>query len=88
MLAIFREHSYLELKRPSSTLFAFMWILLERLYDVRTALRQTVVSTLWNEWDDHESEEAKDMQHLCLRDSFWMRINFTFLTFENLMAHQ
>ena len=83
VLAIFREHSHLELKRPSSTRFAFMWILLERLYDVRTALRQTVVSTLWNEWDDHESEEAKAMQRLCLRDSFWMRVNLNLLTFEN-----
>lgn len=33
VLAIFREHSQLELKRPASTRFAYMWLLLERLYD-------------------------------------------------------
>ena len=76
VLAMFREHSSLELKKPSSTRFAYMWILLERLYEVRSALRQTVVSTLWNEWDDHESEEAKSMQRLCLNENFWIKVKF------------
>ena len=76
VLAIYRAHSHLEMKKPSSTRFAYMWILLERLYEVKSALRQTVVSTLWNEWDDHESEEAKAMQRLCLQESFWMRVKF------------
>ena len=49
VLAMFREHSSVELKTPSSTRFAYMWILLERLYEVRSALRQTVVSTLRKE---------------------------------------
>ena len=33
VLAMFREHSFLELKKPSSTRFAYMWNLLERLYE-------------------------------------------------------
>ena len=75
VLAIYRAHSPLELKKPSSTRFACMWILLERLHEVKTPLRQTVVSTLWNEWDGHELEEAKAMQRLCLQENFWMRVN-------------
>ena len=74
VLAIFREHSSLELKKPSSTRFAYMWILLERLHVVKLALCQTVVSTLWNEWDDHDLEEAKAMQRLCLRENFWIKV--------------
>ena len=51
-----------------------MWLLLERLYDVRASLRQTVVSTLWNEWDEHDSDKAKAMQGLCLNESFWQKV--------------
>ena len=76
VLAMFREHSSLELKKPSSTQFVYMWILLECLYEVRLALRQTVVSTLWNEWEDHKSEEAKAMQRLCLNENFWLKVKF------------
>ena len=75
MLAMFREHSSLELKKPSSTRFAYMWLLLERLYEVKTPLRQTVVSILWNEWNDSNSEEAKAMQRMCLNENFMIKVN-------------
>ena len=71
---MFSEHSTLELKKPASTRFAVMWLLLERLYDVKSAIRQTVVSTMWNEWDDKDSEEAKAMQRFCLREGFWTKV--------------
>ena len=74
VLAMFREHSSLDLKKPSSTRFAYMWIMLERLYEVRTFLRQTVVSTAWGEWDEHDTEEAKAMQRRCLHEGFWSRV--------------
>ena len=74
LLAIYREHSSLELKKPSSTRFAYMWLLLERLYEVKTPLRQTVVSTLCNEWNDSDTEEAKAMQRLCLNENFWFKV--------------
>ena len=74
VLSMFREHSKLELKKPSSTRFAYVWLLLERLYDVKSALRQTVVSTMWNEWDESGSKEAKDMHRQCLFEDFWTRV--------------
>ena len=74
VLSMFREHSKLELKKPSSTRFAYIWILLERLYDVRSSLRQTVVSTMWNVWDESDTQEAKDMQRKCLKEEFWMQV--------------
>ena len=74
VLAMFREHSKLELKKPSSTRFAYMWLVLERLYEVKSALRQTVVSSLWNDWEEHDTEEAKAMQRFCLREGFWTRV--------------
>ena len=39
VLAMFCEHSKLDLKKQSATRFAYMWLILERLYDVRPALR-------------------------------------------------
>ena len=74
VFSMFREHSKLELKKPSSTRFAYMWLLLERLYDVKSALRQTVVSTMWNKWEESGSEEAKGMQRQCLFEEFWTRV--------------
>lgn len=73
-LAMFREHSKLELKKPSSTRFAYLWLLMERLYDVKMALRQTMVSTMWNEWEESSSDSAKDMQRLCFNEAFWERV--------------
>lgn len=70
VLGMFPEHSKKEIIRPAGTRFASMWILLERLYDVKSSLRQTVVSTMWNEWDESGTEEAKDMQRKCLEE-FW-----------------
>ena len=74
VLAMFREHSSLELKKPSSTRFAYMWLLMERLYEVKSVLRQMVVSTLWNDWEEHEDEDARAMQRLCLREEFWQSV--------------
>lgn len=82
VLSIFREHSKLELKNPSSTRFAYMWILLERLYNVKSTLRQTVVSTMW---DESGSEEAKDMQRQCLNEEFWVRVRTLVMPFYRVL---
>ena len=74
VLEMFRTHSPLELRKPSSTRFAYIWLPLERIYEVRSALRQTVVSTLWNEWDDHDTDDARAMQRLCLQEAFWRQV--------------
>ena len=74
VLGMFRAHSSLELKKPSSTRFAYMWTLLERLYDVKRALRQCVVSTMWNEWDESSTAEAREMQRKCLNEDFWVSV--------------
>ena len=50
VLAIYREHSKLELKRPANTRFAYMWVLLERLYDVHPSLQMTVVCPEFVAW--------------------------------------
>eukprot|EP00250_Pteridium_aquilinum_P005397 c15496_g1_i2 orf=1-384(-) len=72
VLAIYRTYSDLELKKPSATRFAAMWLLLERLYDVRNKLKQTVVSDEFKEWFEREpansQEDAKAVQRLCLRE--------------------
>ncbi|KAH7287026.1 hypothetical protein KP509_32G033800 [Ceratopteris richardii] len=71
VLSMFREHSKLEIKKPATTRFAYMWIVLSRLLEVRIPLRQTVVSPLWNDWDESSLEESKSMQRLCLDEEFW-----------------
>ena len=51
-----------------------MGLLLERLYECRSALRQTIVSPEWQEWDDDSSVEATRIRKVCLRESFWTSI--------------
>ncbi|MCO5591037.1 hypothetical protein L7F22_045013 [Adiantum nelumboides] len=72
VLAIFRTYSDLELKKPSATRFAAMWLLLERLYDVQNKLQKTVVSDEFKEWLEGETttsqQEAKAIQRLCLKE--------------------
>ncbi|KAH7306949.1 hypothetical protein KP509_22G039300, partial [Ceratopteris richardii] len=60
-----------EIKKPATTRFAYMWIVLSRLFEVKVPLRQMVVSTFWSEWDESSSEESKSIQRLCLDESFW-----------------
>ncbi|KAH7288020.1 hypothetical protein KP509_31G007900 [Ceratopteris richardii] len=68
---MFREHSKLEIKKPATTRFAYMWIVLSCLLEIRIPLRQTVVSPPWNDWDESSLEESKSMQRLCLDEEFW-----------------
>ncbi|KAH6557929.1 hypothetical protein KP509_1Z085900 [Ceratopteris richardii] len=61
VLAMFREHSKLEIKKRATTV----------LHTFKVPLRQTVVSTFWSEWDESSLEESKSIQRLCLDESFW-----------------
>ncbi|KAH7433787.1 hypothetical protein KP509_07G086400 [Ceratopteris richardii] len=70
VLAMFREHSKLEIKNLTTTCFAYMWIVFSRLHEVKVPLRQTAVSAIWNDWDESSMEESKSMQRLCLDESF------------------
>ncbi|KAH7428106.1 hypothetical protein KP509_10G076100 [Ceratopteris richardii] len=74
VLSMFREHSKLEIKKPATTRFAYMWIVLSLLLEVKIPLRQTVVSPLWNDWDESSLEESKSMQRLCLDEEFWENV--------------
>ncbi|MCO5574047.1 hypothetical protein L7F22_027825 [Adiantum nelumboides] len=85
LLAIFRTYSDLELKKPSATRFAAMWLLLERLYDVQNKLQKTVVSDEFKEWLEGETttsqQEAKAIQRLCLKEAFWQEVKALLLQF-------
>ena len=78
VLAFFRSHSTLELKRPASTRFAYVWLLLERLYDVHPSLQMTLVCPEFIAWLQEETgpgvDEARSIQRLCMRESFWKEV--------------
>ncbi|KAI5054836.1 hypothetical protein GOP47_0029981, partial [Adiantum capillus-veneris] len=78
VLAIYRTYSGLELKKPSATRFAAMWLLLERLYDVQTNLQKTMVSDEFKAWIEEETQssqqDAKAIQRLCLKEEFWQEV--------------
>ncbi|KAI5081758.1 hypothetical protein GOP47_0001501 [Adiantum capillus-veneris] len=78
VLAIYRTYFGLELKKPSPTRFAAMWLLLERLYDVQTNLQKTMVSDEFKAWIEEETQssqqDAKAIQWLCLKEEFWQEV--------------
>ncbi|MCO5606082.1 hypothetical protein L7F22_060269 [Adiantum nelumboides] len=78
VLAIFRTYSDLELKKPSATRFAAMWLLLERIHDVQIKLQKTVVSDEFKEWLEGETttsqQEVKAIQRLCSKEEFWQEV--------------
>ncbi|MCO5607775.1 hypothetical protein L7F22_061976 [Adiantum nelumboides] len=45
-----------------------------RLYDVKLALRQTVVSTMWTEWEESSLDSSKEMQRIIFNEEFWERV--------------
>ena len=47
-----REQNKIEIVKFSLSTFACMCITLERLYDVKSTLCQTIVSTMWNGRDE------------------------------------
>ncbi|KAH6556958.1 hypothetical protein KP509_1Z146100 [Ceratopteris richardii] len=71
VLAMFREHGKLEIKKLATTSFAYMSVFLSRLREGKVPLIQTVVSPFWSEWNESSLEESKSMQRPCLDESFW-----------------
>ncbi|KAH7290338.1 hypothetical protein KP509_30G043200 [Ceratopteris richardii] len=41
---------------------------------IKKAIEETVVSPLWNDWDESSLEESKSMQRLCLDEEFWENV--------------
>ena len=76
VLACYRNiEGALELKKPSSTRFAYMWVLMERLHRCKDFIRLTIFSVWWNnEWEERDTDEVKDMQRLCCDNNFWSGI--------------
>ncbi|KAH7388481.1 hypothetical protein KP509_16G077800 [Ceratopteris richardii] len=78
VLAIYRTYSDLELLKSSSTRFAYIWIVLERLVDVQNKIQKTMVSDEFKEWLEAENceskQEAKTIQRLTLKEEFWAAI--------------
>jgi hypothetical protein len=59
-LAVFRNHSDLELLKPAETRFATSFILLQRLLDTKQALEETVVDREWKAWVDGSAPALRE----------------------------
>ena len=73
-LAIFRSHSTLDMVRPSKTRFAYIYLVLQRLYKLRDPLLQTVVDPKWREMHHSQEERTKYLQRRILDDTFWQEV--------------
>lgn len=57
---------------------AYMWILLERLYDAHLSFQMTVVCMEFVAWLRKETgfstDEARSIRCLCMRENFWKEV--------------
>eukprot|EP00253_Pinus_taeda_P004206 PITA_04206 len=88
--AILREYSKLELLKVAETRYASNFLMLRRLVEVKHALVSMVVSQLWIEWRQADSERGSMVRRLCLDEDWWSKVNFllkfTTLAFELLRS--
>ncbi|GAQ91180.1 hypothetical protein KFL_007390040 [Klebsormidium nitens] len=74
-IALFRQHSDLELLKPGDTRFATSFITLERLLEVKDSLRATVGHPDWTSWAAAQAPAtralAEDIQELVFTAAFW-----------------
>ena len=73
-LSIFRSHSTLDMVRPSKTRFAYMYLVLQRLFKLRDPLLQTVVDPKWRNMHNSQDERTKYLQRKVLDDTFWVEV--------------
>lgn len=71
VLSIYRAHSDLELLKPSSTRFAYMFIVVERLVRVRKGLMRTVVSREWSDLDEHQHANYMAFSRNVMDEAWW-----------------
>ena len=73
-LSIFRSHSSLYMVRPSKTRFAYIYLVLQRLFKLRDPLLQTVVDPKWRLLHHAQDERTKYIQRRVLGESLWQEV--------------
>ena len=71
VLSIYRAHSDLEVLKPSSTGFAYMFIVVEWLVRVRKGLMRTVVSREWSNLDEHQHAKYMAFARNVMDEAWW-----------------
>lgn len=71
VLSIFRAHSDLEVLKPSTTRFAYMYIVLERLVRVCRGLMRTVVSREWVNMPEHREAKYRTFARTVMDEAWW-----------------
>ena len=71
ILAVFRQRSPKDLLKYLETHFAYNFVMLKRLFEVKNHLRQLVVCEEWDAWREHTSVAGIRCRSIVLDDTFW-----------------
>ena len=76
VLAMFCKFSKKELLKPSTTRFAYSFIVLSNMLDdkVYNGLRRMVVSEEWCQWKGSKTQQAEEVVSIILNASFWSNV--------------
>ena len=69
-LALYREFAKKELFKYVATRFAYNFLMLHRLFDMRHELRQLVVSSQWVGWENSRSSIGLEVTSSILSSEF------------------
>ena len=75
-LAMYRKFSDKELLKPSTTRFAYSYIVLSNLLDdrVKGGLRRMVVSEQWCQWKGSKTPQGEEIVSIILDTNFWANV--------------
>jgi hypothetical protein len=76
-LTSYTSFTQLSFLKIADTWFAFSFILLKRLREVKTALASMVISDFWSIWRKPTLNASKKMKHIVLDDCWWDREDLT-----------
>lgn len=70
-LGIFRANCATELAKPSSTRFAYLFIVLQKLVKCRVGLRRMIIDERWIKWNGSTTPKGKRFEELIYEAEFW-----------------
>jgi len=73
-LALYREFAKKELLKYVETRFAYNFLILHRLFNMRHELRQLVVSSQWVGWENSRSHLGIEVTSCVLSSDFWEEV--------------
>ncbi|MCO5582602.1 hypothetical protein L7F22_036500 [Adiantum nelumboides] len=73
-LGICRQNWDIELAKPSSTCFSYIFIVFQNLVQCHQGLRRMIIDEKWLSWDGNHKEKGKRFENITYETIFWHNV--------------